>query len=159
MDTFSASMPASTPAPESLADDLLRGAEAIAEFLYGDATQRRKVYHLAETSRLPIFRLGSVLCARKSVLIQWISEQEKRGWRPERKFPQTHPAGATVARSATKASDGAQAGGIHPAGESERSASKTEGGQHEQAPELEGAGAVGSGASAADDPRGPSRSD
>ena len=74
----------SLAATDNIADDLLRGAEAIAEFLYGDATQRRKIYHLAETSRLPIFRLGSVLCARRSVLITWIAEQEKRGWRPGR---------------------------------------------------------------------------
>lgn len=81
-----ASTSASSPPlpPDKLADDLLRGAEAIAEFLYGDAGQRRKVYHLAETSRLPIFRLGSVLCARRSVLLKWIAEQEQRGWRGER---------------------------------------------------------------------------
>jgi hypothetical protein len=73
------------PPPEiNLSGDLLRGADAIAEYLYGDAGQRRKVYHLAETSRLPIFRLGSVLCARRSILIKWIAEQERRGWRPGR---------------------------------------------------------------------------
>ncbi len=70
---------------EALADDVLRGAEAIAGFLYGDARQRRKVYHLAETSRLPIFRLGSVLCARRTVLLHWINEQEKRGYPQPRK--------------------------------------------------------------------------
>lgn len=63
---------------DGLADDLLRGAEAISEFLFGDKILRRKVYHLAETSRLPVFRLGSVLCARRSVLIAWIAEQEQR---------------------------------------------------------------------------------
>jgi hypothetical protein len=76
-----------TPLPTAsagLADDLLRGAGAIAVFLFGSATQRRKVYHLAETSRLPVFRLGSVLCARKSVLLQWVGEQDKRGWQPAR---------------------------------------------------------------------------
>jgi hypothetical protein len=65
---------------ENLADDLLRGADQIAHFLFGDAGQRRKVYHLAETSRLPVFRLGSKLCARRSVLMAWIALQEKRGW-------------------------------------------------------------------------------
>lgn len=64
-----------------LADDLLRGAEDIAEFLFGCRSQRRKVYHLAETSRLPVFRLGSVLCARRSVLMTWIANQEQRGLR------------------------------------------------------------------------------
>lgn len=80
------SAPLSVPLPVSaaLADDVLRGAEAIADFLFGDASQRRKVYHLAETSRLPIFRLGSVLCARRTVLLQWINEQEQRGFRQPR---------------------------------------------------------------------------
>jgi hypothetical protein len=63
-----------------LAHDLLRGADQIADFLFDDAGQRRKVYHLAETSRLPVFRLGSKLCARRSVLMAWIASQEKRGW-------------------------------------------------------------------------------
>jgi hypothetical protein len=65
--------------PGDLAGDLLRGAGAIAVFLFGSAQERRKVYHLAEISRLPTFHLGSLLCARKSVLLQWIAEQEKRG--------------------------------------------------------------------------------
>jgi hypothetical protein len=63
---------------ESLADDLLRGADKIAEFLFGDPTERRKIYHLSEKSRLPVFRLGSVLCARKSTLKAWIEDQERR---------------------------------------------------------------------------------
>jgi hypothetical protein len=68
----------------SLAHDLLRGADQIADFLFGDASQRRKVYYLAETSRLPVFRLGSKLCARRSVLMAWIVSQEKRGWQSGR---------------------------------------------------------------------------
>ena len=69
--------PASTPPPQ-LSDDLLRGAAAIAEFLFGSAKDRRKVFHLVETSRLPTFKLGSMICARKSVLMAWIEEQELR---------------------------------------------------------------------------------
>jgi len=67
-----------------LADDVLRGAEAIAEFLFRGTTEdqrgrnRRKVYHLAESSRLPVFRLGSMLCARKSKLLDFIAAQENR---------------------------------------------------------------------------------
>lgn len=61
-----------------LADDLLHGAETIAEFLFGDKEGRRRVYHLAATSKLPVFRLGSVLCARRTVLIGWIRNQERR---------------------------------------------------------------------------------
>lgn len=61
-----------------LADDILRGADKIADFMFGNPAERRKIYHLAEKSRLPVFRLGSVLCARKSVLLAWIAEQEAR---------------------------------------------------------------------------------
>jgi hypothetical protein len=61
-----------------LADDLLRGADAIAEFIFGSRGSRRKVYYLSESSHLPVFRLGSVLCARRSVLLRWIAGQESR---------------------------------------------------------------------------------
>ncbi len=67
-----------------LSDDLLRGADAIAEFFFGSRTERRKIYHLAESSRLPVFRMGSVLCARKSRLLSWIEEQEQQGIREAR---------------------------------------------------------------------------
>ena len=65
----------------ALADDLLRGAEQIAVFMFGDEKKRRHVYHLASEvppeQRLPCFRLGEQLCARKSTLLAWISELEK----------------------------------------------------------------------------------
>jgi hypothetical protein len=61
-----------------LADDLLRGADEIAEFIFGKRGGRRKVYYLAECSRLPVFRLGSMLCARRSVVLAWIHGQETR---------------------------------------------------------------------------------
>jgi predicted kinase len=64
---------------KKLAEDLLEGAEGITNYLYGDPDKRRKIHHLAETSRFPIFRLGSVLCARKSTINEWIEEQERRG--------------------------------------------------------------------------------
>jgi len=72
-------LPSQATSPEFSAD-LLRGADKIAEFLFGNACERRKVYHLAETSRLPVFRLGAVLCARRSVLLEWVRHQERRGW-------------------------------------------------------------------------------
>jgi hypothetical protein len=65
-------------ADEQLSRDLLRGADELALFLYGDASFRRKVYHLAATSNLPIFKLGAMICARKSVLLAWIEDQERR---------------------------------------------------------------------------------
>jgi hypothetical protein len=63
---------------QPLADDILRGADEIARFLFGERGSRRKVYYLAECTRIPIFRLGSVLCARRSVLLNWIEGQENR---------------------------------------------------------------------------------
>jgi hypothetical protein len=64
--------------PHELADDLLRGANEIAKFIFGARGSRRKVYYLAECTRIPVFRLGSVLCARRSVLLNWIAGQESR---------------------------------------------------------------------------------
>lgn len=64
----------------TIGDDLLHGAEAIAVFVFGDVKHRRKVYYYASDAkiqRIPIFRIGSVICARKSKLIQWIETQER----------------------------------------------------------------------------------
>jgi hypothetical protein len=58
-----------------LRDDLLEGADAIATFIFGDKSKRRRVYHLLD--RLPVFRLGNTICARKSSLIAMIEAQEK----------------------------------------------------------------------------------
>jgi len=57
---------------------LLRGAEEIAQFLFGDRELRRKVYHLVATSNFPVFKLGSMVCARKSVVLEWVKDQEQR---------------------------------------------------------------------------------
>jgi hypothetical protein len=59
---------------DAISDDLLYGAGPIAEFLYGDVKHRRKVYHNA--AALPVFRMGAILCARRSQLVGWIAEQE-----------------------------------------------------------------------------------
>ncbi len=59
-----------------LGSDLLRGADQIATFMFGAPTERRKIYHLADTSKLPVFRLGALLCARKSTILTWIEAQE-----------------------------------------------------------------------------------
>lgn len=64
----------------TLAEDILRGADEIAAFMFGSACHRRKVYYLTgEASRgLPHFKMGSLICARKSTLLRWIAEQEAR---------------------------------------------------------------------------------
>ena len=64
----------------TLGDDLLHGADAIAKFMFGDAKHRRKVYYLTgeATKSLPHFKMGSLICARKSTILTWIAEQEGR---------------------------------------------------------------------------------
>lgn len=62
---------------ECFADDLLKGADEIAFYLFKDRTRRRQVYHLAATTRFPVFRLGTMLCARRSVIMKWIIDQEE----------------------------------------------------------------------------------
>lgn len=59
------------------ANDLLEGAEAIAEYLYGTPKRRRRIYDLHERGELPTFRLGRQVCARRSTLVEWIAAQEK----------------------------------------------------------------------------------
>lgn len=62
-------------ANDNLSADLLRGADAIAEFL---GFPRRAVYHAVSQGHLPSFRVGETVCARKSTLTNWISEQERK---------------------------------------------------------------------------------
>lgn len=61
----------------STVGDVLRGADAVAAFLFGETGQRRSVYRLAAQNKLPLFRIGRSLCARRSVLITWMAAQEK----------------------------------------------------------------------------------
>lgn len=68
----------SVPNTEEFAADLLCGADEIAKFLFGPRGGRRKVYYLAACTRIPVFRLGTKLCARRTVLLSWISAQENR---------------------------------------------------------------------------------
>lgn len=65
-----------TVSEPEFSDDILRGAEAVSQFLFGDPKQRRKVYHLAANSNLPTFKLGSMICARRTVLKKWVADQE-----------------------------------------------------------------------------------
>ena len=64
------------PARDASELDILQGAADIARFLFGSASDRRRVYFLVESGALPHFRLGGTICARRSKLIDWIEEQE-----------------------------------------------------------------------------------
>jgi hypothetical protein len=66
-------------APETDQGDLLFGAEEIAVFLFSSADHRRRVYHLAEKHGLPVFRIGSTLCARRERLREWLQAKEEEG--------------------------------------------------------------------------------
>lgn len=57
----------------SLADDLLKGAEAIAGYL---GVPRRTIYHAVSKRLIPHFRIGETVCARKSTLLHWMAAQE-----------------------------------------------------------------------------------
>lgn len=56
--------------PTALADDLLTGAAAIAEYL---GWNQRRIYHAASQGYLPIGRAGQLLIARKSELNRALS--------------------------------------------------------------------------------------
>jgi hypothetical protein len=61
-----------------LADDLLVGAEAIALYVFGTPKKRRAVYWLSEAGELPTFRLGSMICARRSTLLRHVADREQQ---------------------------------------------------------------------------------
>ncbi|WP_426424153.1 hypothetical protein [Bradyrhizobium genosp. A] len=46
--------------------------------MFGDRQHRRKVYYLAECSKIPIWRLGATLAVRKKTYDAFIEYQEKR---------------------------------------------------------------------------------
>ena len=68
-------LPPATGPPE-LADDLLMGAAAISTFMFGAADQRRRIYWMADVGQLPVFRIGSILCARKSSILKTVELHE-----------------------------------------------------------------------------------
>jgi hypothetical protein len=72
---------AAAESERQLAEDLVKGAGGIALFLFGsDAAKfRRKIYHLSaprRKDRLPVFRMGNQLFARKSTLLRAIADRE-----------------------------------------------------------------------------------
>ncbi len=60
--------------PTSLADDILTGIPRIAAFLGKTDRQTRWA---AEQGHLPTFRIGKIIHARRSVLLEHIEEQER----------------------------------------------------------------------------------
>lgn len=60
-------------ANDNLAADLLKGADEISEFIGID---RRSTYYAISKKRLPTFRIGASIFARKSTLLAWVADQE-----------------------------------------------------------------------------------
>ncbi len=60
---------------QNIADDILKGANEIAEFTGID---RRSVYYAIKKGRLPTFKIGAGVFARRSTLTAWISAQENQ---------------------------------------------------------------------------------
>ena len=57
----------------TLAEDLLNGVRAISKFT---GLPERSIYHAVEAGKLPHFRIGAKICARKSTLLAWVAAQE-----------------------------------------------------------------------------------
>ena len=55
-----------------LADDLLVGAAAISEYVFGTPDDRRKIYSLVGSGELPVFRLGAT--RSPSSMPEWARE-------------------------------------------------------------------------------------
>nr|WP_314257271.1 DNA-binding protein [uncultured Devosia sp.] len=56
-----------------LAQDMMVGATKISRFL---GVTRRQIYSAVERGDMPLFKIGALVCARKSALTKWIERQE-----------------------------------------------------------------------------------
>jgi hypothetical protein len=62
---------------DNISDDLLDGADKIAQFLWNDRKKRRRVYYLHKLGVLPLTQWGAKLIGRKSTLRKFIAESER----------------------------------------------------------------------------------
>jgi hypothetical protein len=77
MPTSAAPSPAFAASRAEVCGDIFYGAGEIAAFLFGNARYRRRVYTRVATGKLPVF-IGANICARRSVLLEWMAEQERK---------------------------------------------------------------------------------
>lgn len=66
-------MHAPAPANDNIAADILKGADEIADYLGEDV---RAIFYAIKKGRIPHFRVGQNIRARKSTLTAWIAAQE-----------------------------------------------------------------------------------
>jgi hypothetical protein len=57
--------------------DLITGAENIAEAFLGSKKKARVIYHWSEEGFAPLFKIGNVLCARRSTFAAYFAEKER----------------------------------------------------------------------------------
>ncbi|MCW6513106.1 hypothetical protein [Lichenifustis flavocetrariae] len=57
-----------------LQDDVVAGAKRIAPIV---GMTERQTYHHAQAGRLPVWKVGQTLFARRSVLLAWLREREE----------------------------------------------------------------------------------
>jgi excisionase family DNA binding protein len=61
---------------ENTGPDLLYGVQAIANYL---GVKRRVAYHLIETDRLPVFKIGKTVCSKRSTVSAALEQMEAAG--------------------------------------------------------------------------------
>ena len=59
------------------------GAPALAKFIFDDERKARSVYHLVDTTDIPIFYLGSNLAGRDVRLLDWLEKQKRASRAPK----------------------------------------------------------------------------
>jgi hypothetical protein len=64
--------------------ELIVGADDFSMWFWGTPDKARSVYHLVESTRLPTFRIGSRIAARKSVIRAYFWAQERRAFRDQK---------------------------------------------------------------------------
>lgn len=64
-----------------LSTDVLMGAGAIADYI---GLTRKQAYGHIERGNLPVFRIGALLCIRKSTILNWIERQERSATEADR---------------------------------------------------------------------------
>lgn len=59
--------------PSDTDRDILVGAAAIAEFMFGDASMRRQIYYRAERGELPHFHWGNCICSTRTAILRMVA--------------------------------------------------------------------------------------
>ena len=65
---------------ELITGDLLYGVKAIAKFL---GMRKDQCQHRCDEKRIPTFRIGRNIVARKTTLARWVEDMEAAGTEPE----------------------------------------------------------------------------